>query len=99
MASHGNKSEEEAAISEAPNTPISTIVIIIGTQYYTLSVIYVCVCVCVLEYIFLFFVIWVLIVFCLCCFIHGDFGGGPAMQTEALPLVNRFQLTEDLDSV
>ncbi|KAK4562422.1 hypothetical protein RGQ29_005060 [Quercus rubra] len=51
MASHGNKSEEEAAISEAPNTPISTIVIII------------------------------------------------AMQTEALPLVNRFQLTEDLDSV
>ena len=41
MASHGNKSDEEAAISEAPNTPISTIVIIIGTQYYT---IYVCVC-------------------------------------------------------
>ena len=42
MASHGNKSEEEAAISEAPNTPISTIAIIIGTQYYTL---YICVCV------------------------------------------------------
>lgn len=40
MASHGNKSEEEAAISEAPNTPISTIVIIVGTQYYTLSLIY-----------------------------------------------------------
>ena len=93
MASHGNKSEEEAAISEAPNTPITTIVIIIGTQYYTLSLI--CMCVYV-EYIFLFFVIWVLIVFC--CFIHGDFGG-PAMQTEALPLVNRFQLTEDLDSL
>ena len=44
MASHGNKSEEEAAISEAPNTPITTIVIIIGTQYYTFSLIYVCVC-------------------------------------------------------
>lgn len=50
MASHGNKSEEEAAISEAPNTPISTIVIIVGTQYYTLSLIYMWVCWCVYFY-------------------------------------------------
>lgn len=96
MAPRGDKSdaaEEEAAVAQVEKRPISTILIIIGTQY---SFLYILIYLCVYNiYICVFFPIFSGVLVVAHGFIWELVLGLTAMQTEALPVVNKFQLTED----